>query len=323
MLYYFILGGAFLTVVFMMLGLYQLKHGSRFAVLERLNGGTAEQVGDINGQEYFRGRGLWREVLHVFGTLGNTLSPQRKLPAVQKKLIQAHILMRAEELVGLSIVAALFVFLIIYLLANIFSALPAGLIALKLPGIIVDIKKKKRMESLTGQLPEALDLITSGLRAGFSFPQAIAVVNKEMTPPITEEFSRVLRENSMGKTMDEVLHDLGDRTDSEDLDLVITALLIQKQVGGNLAEILDSISHTIRERVRISGEIRTLTAQGRMSALIIILLPLALAAFLFVFNPDYIMLLFQDTIGIFMISGAVVLQIMGIMLIRKIIDIDI
>ena len=114
-----------------------------------------------------------------------------------------------------------------------------------------------------------------------------------------------------------------ERIDSDDLNLVITALLIQKQVGGNLAEILDNIAHTIRERVRIQGEIKTLTAQGKLSAIIIVLLPFAVAAFLAIMNPDYMLTLVQETLGLLMLGFAVVMQIVGVMIIRKIITIDV
>ena len=127
----------------------------------------------------------------------------------------------------------------------------------------------------------------------------------------------------MGKTLEEVLRNLGERNESDDLNLVITALLIQKQVGGNLAEILDNISHTIRERVRIKGEIQTLTAQGRLSAIIIIILPVAVAAFLMATNPEYMLTLVRETLGLIMLVFAIIMQVFGIMVIRKIIKIDV
>ena len=127
----------------------------------------------------------------------------------------------------------------------------------------------------------------------------------------------------MGKPLEEVLLNLGERAGSYDMNLLINALLIQRQLGGNLAEILDNITHTIRERVRIKGEIKTLTAQGRLSALIIILLPVAVAAFLIVMNPDYMLTLFREPLGLIMLCLAVFLQIMGIFIIYKIINIEV
>jgi len=123
--------------------------------------------------------------------------------------------------------------------------------------------------------------------------------------------------------MDDALNDMFGRIENDDLELLITALLIQRQVGGNLAEVLDNISHTIRERVRIKGEIRSLTAEGRMSAIILMLLPVAVALILTILNPDYILTLVREPIGIFMIIGAVIMQIIGVFFIRKIVAIDV
>jgi tight adherence protein B len=133
----------------------------------------------------------------------------------------------------------------------------------------------------------------------------------------------VIWENRMGKTLEEVLHNLGERVGSEDLNLVITALLIQKQVGGNLAEILDNISHTIRERIKIKNEIKTLTAQGRLSAVIIMMLPLGVVCFLLMVNPEYMLGLVRETLGLIMLGLALILQFMGILIIRKIVNIEV
>ena len=321
-MYYLLLVGAFLTVFLLVLGLYQLAYGSRSAVLERLKAATAEGP-QSTGAEIPVRKGLGKEVLSFFATLGKVLPQRTDRKDLQKKLIQAHLLMRSEEYIGLKLMIGLVLFFVFLLFTNVLVGLVLGLLGFKMPDLFIDYLKTRRMNAITDQLPEALGIISSGLKAGFSFPQAMAVVSREMEPPIKDEFHRVLRDNRMGKPIEETLHDLSERTDSEDLDLFVTALLIQKQVGGNLAEILDNISHTIRERVRIKGEIKTLTAQGRMSAVIITLLPLAIAAFLFVANPEYILLLFQNIFGIIMVSIAVVLMIVGIYIIKKIITIDV
>lgn len=323
MLHYLVLSGAFLTVIFLFTGLYQLVYSSRLSVMDRLKTYTAS-AGISQQFELSKSKGSAGEVLNFLGMLGMMLSRRTNLKAIQKKLLQAHILMRAEEFIGLTIFSGLAIFVLFYLFTGTFLlALLVGLIGFKLPDLVVDLKKTKRKNALTEQLPEALSIVSSGLRAGFSFPQAMSVVSREMGPPIGEEFARVIWENRMGKPLEEVLHNLGERNDSDDLGLVITALLIQKQVGGNLAEILDSISNTIRERVRIKGEINTLTAQGKLSALIIVLLPVAVAAFLIFMNPEYMLTLVQEPLGMIMLGVAVIFQFIGIMLIRKIINIDV
>lgn len=325
MLIFVLYGGAFLTVVFMFLGLYQLLFNSRLQVKERLKISTTPEAAPQQMETRRKPKAHGVELLRFLGLLGKMLSRRRsKLKAIQKKLLQAHILMRAEEYVGLTVISSLVIFVFFYLLTGslLFSILP-GLAGLKIPSLIVNIKKMRRTAAFTIQLPEALSIVSSGLRSGFSFPQAMSVVQKEMPPPIGEEFGRVILENRMGKPLEEVLYNLGERVDSDDLKLVITALLIQKQVGGNLAEILDNISHTIRERVRIQGEIKTLTAQGKLSAIIIIMLPFAVAAFLMFMNPEYMLTLVQETLGLIMLGVAVVMQFFGIMIIRKIITIDV
>ena len=326
MLYFLILGGAFLTTVLLVMGMHRVVFASRFTVMQRLEAHTADapQEGQAYSGEMPRPKGFKRELLNFFGLVGRFIPQRVSRQAIQQKLNQAAILMRAEELVGLSFLTAVVVFLLFFLaLGQQFLALPIGVFSYFLPGLLVNYKKKKRMQALTDQLPEALDIIASGLRAGYSFPQAMAVVSREMASPIKDEFYRVIWENRMGKTLEEALHNMGERTDSDDLDLFITALLIQKQVGGNLAEVLNNISHTIRERVRIQGEINTLTAQGKMSAIIIIMLPIVLALILYFINTEYMMEFFQDIIGQVMLVASVISMIIGSIIIRKIIDIDI
>ena len=326
MFYFLILGGAFLTTVLLVMGMHRVVFASRLTVMQRLEAHTADapQEGQAFSGEMPRSKGLKRDLLNILGSIGRFIPQRVSRQAIQQKLNQAAILMRAEELVGLSFLTAAAVFLLFFLvLGQVFLALPFGVLSYFLPGLLVNFKKKKRMQALTDQLPEALDIIASGLRAGFSFPQAMAVVSREMQPPIKDEFYRVIWENRMGKTLEEALHNMGERTDSDDLDLFITALLIQKQVGGNLAEVLNNISHTIRERVRIQGEINTLTAQGKMSAVIIILLPIALAGILTILNTEYMLEFFTDIIGQVLVVASVISMIIGTVIIRKIIDIDI
>jgi tight adherence protein B len=314
--------GAALSVFLIVVGLYQVFFNPRLAVVNRLGKATAE-IGGPAGQGVSK-RSLREDLLWVLGKLGRIAPRRVRLEEIQANLIKAHIFMRAEEFLGLTLVVGAAAYLIIYLMTK--SAIIgflAGLISIFLPGLIVNSKKKKRSMAMTNQLPEALNIISSGLRAGFSFPQAVSIVVREMEPPLAYEFSRVLRENRIGKPMDEALNDLLERVENDDLELLITALLIQRQVGGNLAEVLDGISHTIRERVRIKGEIRTLTAEGRMSGIILSILPLAAAGGFFLLNPDYIAILFREAIGIALVVAAVILQIIGIFIIRKIVNIDI
>ena len=184
-------------------------------------------------------------------------------------------------------------------------------------------KIKRRVKAFNAQLADALVLMASSLRSGYSFMQAIEMLSREMQPPLSEEFYRVLREINLGVTTDEAMNHMADRINSEDLDLVVTAVLIQRQVGGNLTEILDNIAYTIRERVKIKGHIRTLTAQGRLSGLIIGLLPIVVGWIVYLINPAYIYPLISAPIGNAMLGFAIFIEIIGAMFIRKIVNINV
>ena len=179
------------------------------------------------------------------------------------------------------------------------------------------------MRAFNSQLGDALILIANSLRTGYSFMQALDMVAQEMRPPISTEFGRAVKEMNLGVPVENALGNLAKRIDSEDLDLVLTSVLIQRQVGGNLSEVLDNIARTIRERVRIRGEIRTMTAQGRISGIIISLLPIALGLVIYTMNPGYVRVLFVHPIGQLMLGVAVVGQIIGVFVIRRIVDIEV
>ncbi|KUO50528.1 MAG: hypothetical protein APF76_07730 [Desulfitibacter sp. BRH_c19] len=323
MIFYLILLGVFLTVILLTIGIYTLIFSSRLKVLNRID--TYANVKNSSySKEDSKAKGFREEFFNLMGALGKLFSREAYKESIQRKLNQAHVLMKAEEFFGVCLATALGIFLLLFLISRtLILAITGGLLGFKLPNILLDIKKKKRMRALNSQLPEALTIISNGLRAGFSFPQAMSVVSKEMEAPIAEEFGRVIRENSLGKPMEEALQNLSDRTDDEDLDMFITALLIQRQVGGNLAEVLDNISNTIRERIRIKGEIRTLTAQGRLSAIIICALPAVVAGIITLMNPEYMLVLIQETMGLIMIGTAVFFMIVGVILIRRIVDIKV
>jgi tight adherence protein B len=177
--------------------------------------------------------------------------------------------MRAEEFIGLTLVIGSSVFTVIFLMSNSMLLRPlGGAVSLSLPGMIINSKRKsaRRNDRSAARGPEYYIQRPAG-RFQFS-PGCFDCCQGDGRPLITE-FSRLLRENRLGKPMDDALNDLLERIENDDLEMLVTALLIQRQVGGNLAEVLDSISHTIRERVRIKGEIRALTAEGRLSALIL------------------------------------------------------
>jgi tight adherence protein B len=191
-------------------------------------------------------------------------------------------------------------------------------------------RKGGRLNAFNKQLPDTITLIANALRAGSSFLQAIELVVRESRPPVSTEFGRVIREVNLGLSFDVALENMVRRVKSDDLELMATAIAIQHTVGGNLAEILDSIAFTIRERVRIKGEIRTLTAQQRLSGYVVGFLPIGLAGFLFVAAPDFMNPMFDKSVSVGGLPlGIIILAIggfsmfMGFMFIRKIVDIEV
>ena len=220
--------------------------------------------------------------------------------------------------------------LVLPALANPFVLLIGGLIGFMIPRFWLGRRKSGRLNQFNKQLPDTITLIANGLRAGSSFLQAIELVVREARPPVSTEFARVIREVNLGLAFDEALENMVRRVRSYDLELMATAISIQHNVGGNLAEILDSIAYTIRERVRIKGEIRTLTAQQRLSGYVVGFLPIALAGFLFVAAPGFMAPMFDDSVSILGLPAGVVILIfggfmmfMGFMFIRKIVDIEV
>ncbi len=185
-------------------------------------------------------------------------------------------------------------------------------IGLYIPNMYVKSQQKKRLIKFDQQLPDMLNLMVNGLRAGFSTMQAMEAVSKELPAPISDEFRRVIQEMQLGVNMQKALDNLLIRIPSDDLDLTITAINVQREVGGNLAEILDSISYTIRERIRIKGEIRVLTTQVMYSGRFLALLPIFVVGILYLLNREYIMEFFKPESGI---CGIIALGLAGLLII--------
>jgi tight adherence protein B len=215
-------------------------------------------------------------------------------------------------------------------LGNPLVLLSAGLIGAYLPRWWLNRRKNGRLNSFNKQLPDTITLIANALRAGSSFLQAIELVVRESRPPISTEFSRVIREVNLGLPFEQALENMVRRVRSDDLELMATAISIQHSVGGNLAEILDSIAFTIRERIRIKGEIRVLTAQQRMSGYVVALLPIGILGFLWVAAPGFLTPMFDPRAAIMSLpAGAVIMaigalmMIVGFLIIRRIVDIEV
>lgn len=198
----------------------------------------------------------------------------------------------------------------------------AGLLAGILLGMaLLGLRIRRRRKKFTNQLGDMLTMVANALRAGFSFMQAFELIAREMDAPMGREVQLVVNEVNLGNTLESALDNMQRRVASPDFELVVTAVLIQRQVGGDLASILDTISETIAERIRMRREVMTLTVQGRLSGFVLALIPIAVGMAMEIINPNYLRPLFTDELGRMFVVGAIVLEIIGFLIIRKIVDI--
>ncbi len=243
-------------------------------------------------------------------------------------LERAGLKLRVSEYIAIRLASALFCFLFALIVAGSSPAslgLAAGmaLSGYLLPRFYVKLRLVSRLRKLEKQLPETLTIMSNALKAGFGFLQAIDAAVQQMAPPISVELERALRDANLGASIEDALKALGERVKSKDLDIVLTAILIQREVGGNLAEILDIVAHTIRERDRIKGEIKTLTTTQRWEGYVAALVPVGLALLLFAANPDYMDNLLTEPALQVLLVAAVIWAIIGFFVMRKIVDVEV
>ena len=314
----------FLTLSAIVLLVYQLATAQQRQVaarLEQMARGEQAVVAKTSAYQEEEPTGI-RRLLRSFGRYLE--SPRWDL-SLEMRMLRAGLPLRSGEFIVLCFASATLLAMLFLLLGGgqLVAGVTGAVAGFFFPFILVNMKIARRMKAFNGQLGDALILIANSLRTGYSFMQASDMVAQEMRPPISSEFSRAVKEMNLGVTIEDALANLGKRINSEDLDLVLTAVLIQRQVGGNLSEVLDNIARTIRERVRIRGEIRTLTAQGRISGIIVSLLPVVLGLVIYLLNPEYVKLLFVHPVGKIMLGVAGLGQVIGIIVIRRIVDIEV
>jgi tight adherence protein B len=264
-----------------------------------------------------------KTLLTAFGTMFKVFTPKKFLDRMEADLVQADVLLKPEEMIFINLAAAvapaIFAALVLQNIAAAVLLAPIGAIV---PQVYLKSAKARRVKKFNDQLGDALMIMANSLRAGFSFLQTMDSLSKELAPPISVEFGRALKEMRLGTPTEEALHNMTQRIESDDLELIVTAVNIQRQVGGNLAQILDNIATTINERVRIKGEIKTLTAQGRISGTIVALLPVFLMLVISLMNPPYIGLLFSHPVGFMLLGAAIVSEFIGIMMIKKVVNVE-
>lgn len=312
---------AFLFFLLLVLGLQVLLRRKR-EMAERIQMFSGYQPSVVRRASVFE---ILRSRLHeIFAEKARRTGSTSRRSRLDLMMVRAGLPLLGSEFLAISAGGALLVFIIIALVTrNPVTGLLALLLFLAADFVFVQRRITKRLNNFQCQLADCLSLVANSLRAGFSFLQTMEIISREMEPPMSTEFERVMRDTSLGKSLDEALHDMDERVGSADFSLVVTAVLIQQQVGGNLASILDTIRSTITERIRLRREISTLTAQGKASGLVLTVIPVAMALFLYLTAPDYINPLFTTTIGRMFIVGAALLVIIGFMVIRKIVNIKI
>ncbi len=264
----------------------------------------------------------------MLGNVGKIITPHSIACKLEDMLERADVPLRANEFaafVFLCFMGAMAVGMLVFKDTVIAVALAA--VGFAAPFIWVKMMFYRRLKLFNHQILDTLVLLSNAVKAGYSMLQAMEMVAKETPPPMQKEFARVIREISLGVSIEDALTNMKERVPSDELDLMVTVVLIQRQIGGNLSEILDKIAHTIRERMRIHGEIRTLTAQGRISGMVVGGLPVGLGFILYFINPDYISLLWTYKSGWFcsyyLIILGIVMEIVGGLIILHITNIEV
>ena len=278
----------------------------------------SEQAAEIDGGGYII---LRDQSFSQIPFLDKILSRSTLVARLQLTIDQAGLPMKSGALIlGMLSLAGLVWLLGSSLLKMPFVVLVAALVAGSLPLLWIIRKRLQRIDRFEELLPEGIDLVVNALQSGFSLESSLSLVAQEIPDPLGPEFAIAFEEQNLGLDLVQALDNMNRRMPSEDLKIMTTAISIQKKTGGNLAEVLGKIARLIRERFYLRREIRTLTAQGRLSGLVLVLLPLVMAVILTVLSPTYVKTLIDDPAGQYMLGTAVVLQVIGVLVIRRIVD---
>lgn len=311
--------GGIVLIILLIIGVIVSSNSERDLVEERLS----QYLDDGDKQDINREAQKYALTNWVSSRVEKTSFGDR----IARELARADIKFKVAEYFALIFMSIVLVGLLAWFIGNRHpvSGLIGAIIGGIIPGQYVKSQQRQRLRKFNDQLPDMLNLMVNGLRAGYSTMQAMEAISKELPPPINDEFRRVVQEMQIGIPMETALDNLLRRIPSEDLDFVITAINVQREVGGNLSEILDNISFTIRERIRIKGEVRVLTAQVRASGSVLSLIPFGLTLILWFLNPDYLLSVTQ---GGPLCTGAIICVVLGLIsssyfIMMKIADIEV
>jgi tight adherence protein B len=319
---------ALLLALFVFIGVTGLVGAVSFLILRGAAGGRASERLDALIGRGGRSKDSSTDLLikQALQDVGKQSFLERLTPEffkVSKMFEQADLKIKPSALFGLALGFGLVGGLISTVLVNIYVAPVGGGVMFSLPFIWLWWKRNSRLKKFAAQLPDAMELVARALRAGHSLAAGLHVVADEMPEPVSKEFGRVYEEQNLGVSLEEALMHMCDRVPNLDLRFFVTSVNIQRQTGGDLAEILDRIGHIIRERFKILGQVKALTAEGRLSGVVLIALPIGLFLMMLHMKPDYVRLLWTDPMGRIMSIGAIFLMLLGSYVIKKIVDIKV
>ena len=291
--------------------------------LEYLGQGGAPAAG--RADSLVRANSLLKAADHSkLGPLAGLLAGSRQVTSTTLELERAGIPLRVGEYVTIRLALAAVLFLVVFILAhNLLIALPMLLVGYLLPRWYVGFRRRSRQAKINQQLVEMLNLVSNSLKSGYGLLQSFEFAARQLSPPLASELKRMLQEANLGAGAEPAFEGLAERINTADMELVITAINIQRTVGGNLAQVLDSVSYTMRERERIRGEVKTLTSQQRLTGMVISALPILMGLVFFALNPDYMTPLFTATVGKVLLLGAAGAEVVGIVLLRALVAFEV
>lgn len=304
-----------------------LRTSRRSAMEERLETFRSERKGVAEEAPQQEGPVLRKRSYSGLPILSTFIGQFRGSEQVALHLEKAGVPLRVGEYYMIRYVAALLFFALPFVFSRglfaVVLGLGAAVLGYALPAIWMGSKRNARAKKINTQMVEMLGMVANSLKSGYGLMQSFEFAANQLDPPLATEVKRMIRDANLGMSAEDALQAMGERIDSADLDMVLTAIAIQRTVGGNLAEILESVAFTMRERERIRGEITTLTSQQRMTGIVIGGLPIGMGLLFMLINPDYMGLLFTTTAGQVMLVLAVVLEFLGVMSMKKILAIEI
>ena len=323
-------GETFIFAVLPMVGSILLAYGIYQVVIESRQGHRKRVTDRLQGRGVTHLEKSAESILRrhtaedAAGLIGALVGKLKVAPHVQTMLDQADVRWSASKMLANQVAAAVITLLAISVLKfGMLAALGSAACVILLPFMWLNWRRNKRMKRLTAQLPDVFEMMSQALRAGHSLASALEVIYDQLPDPVSSEFGRVFHEQNLGIKLEDALLAMADRVDSLDVRFFVTAVLIQRQTGGDLAEVLDKIGTVIRDRIELFGMVQGLTAEGRLSGWVLFALPFVVFAAIMTLNPAYAQTLFSDPMGKILLMVAGGMQLMGLAMIRYIVNIKV